>query len=107
MDIEIQRSAEELQQRVQELEAQRKDGQRVITDLVARLDAAQDEINGLQIALTNSRQISAALGIVMATHKVTMEEAFNILRIMSQHCHRKLRDVAADVILTGAVRESL
>jgi ANTAR domain len=55
----------------------------------------------LRIALHSSRQIGAAIGIVMSAHKLTDEGAFQLLRAASQHTHRKLRDIADDVIRTG------
>jgi len=61
------------------------------------------EAGNLRIALASSREIGIALGIVMATHRVSEQAAFDMLRVASQHTHRKLRDVAADVALTGAV----
>lgn len=54
-------------------------------------------------ALTTSRQIGAAIGILMAAHKVTNEHAFDLLRASSQTLHRKLRDIAAEVTDTGAL----
>jgi hypothetical protein len=38
----------------------------------------------------------------MYAYKVSEEQAFATLRIASQHTNRKLRDVADDVLLTGA-----
>ena len=77
--------------------------QHLIAELEAQAVLDQAEIANLQIALNSARRIGAALGIIMATYKVTEEKAFATLRIASQHTHRKLRDVAEDVLLTGAV----
>ena len=74
----------------------------LIAELEAQAVIDQAEIANLKIALTSARRIGAALGIIMATYKVTEEKAFATLRIASQHTHRKLRDVAEDVLLTGA-----
>jgi AmiR/NasT family two-component response regulator len=41
------------------------------------------------------------MGIVMNASKVTRDQAFDLLRIASQHTHRKLADVATDVAETG------
>jgi hypothetical protein len=54
-------------------------------------------------ALTSSRQIGTAVGIIMARHLVTADEAFEMLRQASQQLNRKLRDIAADVEQTGLV----
>lgn len=63
----------------------------------------QDKIDNLERALQNSRRIGTAIGILMATYKVTDEQAFDLLRIASQTRHRKLADLAEDVLLTGAL----
>jgi GAF domain-containing protein len=55
----------------------------------------------LTIALQNSPEIGQAIGILMASHKVTAEKAFELLRTASQHGHVKLREVAREVTLTG------
>jgi hypothetical protein len=60
-----------------------------------------DQAANLQVALLTSRQIGAAIGILMAAHRVTEDAAFGMLRRASQGSHRKLRDVAEDVIDTG------
>ncbi len=60
-----------------------------------------DDVAHLQAALTSSRQIGTATGILMAHHKMTAEQAFAALRKASSHLNRKLRDVAEQVELTG------
>lgn len=65
--------------------------------------ASADKAANLQQALTTSRQIGAAVGILMHAYKVSDDEAFDMLRRSSQHLHRKLRDVAGDVTDTGAL----
>jgi ANTAR domain len=55
----------------------------------------------LERALASSRRIGAAMGVLMASLRLTEEQAFDALRTVSQHSHRKLRDVADDVLLTG------
>jgi GAF domain-containing protein len=52
-------------------------------------------------ALSSSRQIGTAVGILMARESVTSEQAFSLLREVSNHLNRKLRQVAAYVELTG------
>ncbi len=39
----------------------------------------------------------------MAHHKITNDEAFARLRVTSQALHRKLRDIASEVVETGAL----
>lgn len=55
----------------------------------------------LTIALQNSREIGQAMGILMASHKITADAAFDLLRNASQRGHLKLREVAREVVLTG------
>jgi len=55
----------------------------------------------LEIALASNREIGMAIGVLMTSHRVTEQQAFDLLRKASQHAHLKLRDVAAEVVLTG------
>jgi transcriptional regulator with GAF, ATPase, and Fis domain len=61
----------------------------------------RDEAAGLRQALKSNREIGVALGILMSRHRITQQQAFDLLRIASQHSHRKLRDLAADVAEIG------
>lgn len=63
----------------------------------------QNKIDHLERALETSRRIGAAIGVLMATHKVTYDQGFDLLRIASQSGHRKLADLAEDVLLTGSL----
>ena len=55
----------------------------------------------LEAALRSSREIGMAMGVLMSRGRLSQDEAFDLLRRASQHLHRKLRDVAADVVETG------
>jgi len=68
---------------------------------------AQAKVRNLIRALETSREIGMAMGILMATEKVTREQAFDILRLVSQRSHRKLAEIAALVAETGALPEQL
>lgn len=57
--------------------------------------------HALEHALASNRDIGTAMGILMARHLATRQQAFDLLRVASQHTHRKLADVARDVIDTG------
>lgn len=61
------------------------------------------DVGNLTAALETSRQIGIAVGIAMASHRVTSDEAFALLRRASMDLNRKLHDVAAEVELTGTV----
>jgi GAF domain-containing protein len=62
-----------------------------------------DDAENLHAALTSSRQIGTAIGIIMARRLVTSSEAFELLREASQNLNRKLRDIAAEVEQTGTL----
>lgn len=59
------------------------------------------DARNFQTALSSSRQIGTATGILMAQRRITSDEAFALLRRASQHLNRKLRDVAEEVERTG------
>lgn len=65
--------------------------------------ADRDEIANLRIALTTNRAIGAAVGIIMALYRVTQDEALQILSRASQASNVKLRELALDVVATGAL----
>jgi GAF domain-containing protein len=49
-------------------------------------------------AMASRSVIDQALGILMAQQRCSVDEAFDLLRTVSQHRHRKLHDVAADLV---------
>jgi ANTAR domain/GAF domain len=63
----------------------------------------RDRATQLQTALVNSREIGMAMGVLMATHKLTRDQAFDLLRVASQNANRKLADIATDVVDTGTL----
>lgn len=63
----------------------------------------QTRIVNLERALASNREIGAAIGVLMTRHKVTQDQAFDLLRMASQNTHRKLADIARDVVETGAL----
>lgn len=67
------------------------------------LEEAGDRADNLKKALGSNRVIGTAVGILMTSDKITAEEAFGRLRATSQHSNRKLRDVADEVVFTGAL----
>jgi hypothetical protein len=62
-----------------------------------------DRTSNLQRALVSNRDIATAVGVLMGQHKLTREQAFDLLRIASQNANRKLHEVALDVVDTGAI----
>lgn len=61
----------------------------------------RDRAEHLDRALRNSRDIGVAIGVLMATHKLTRDQAFDLLRVASQNSNRKISDIAAEVGDTG------
>lgn len=74
-----------------------------VSQLREELAAARNKIANLELALTSNRRIGAATGILMYRHKITDDQAFELLRAASQISQRKLRDVAEEVLATGAI----
>jgi hypothetical protein len=75
--------------------------EKFILETLERLDAADTETENLRRALANSRDIGAAVGVLMAFRKISQAEAIEVLRRSSQDQNRKLHVVAREVIATG------
>lgn len=71
-------------------------------DVINRVDAA-DTVENLQRAIHSNREIGIAVGIIMAHRKLTRDDAFNVLRVASQHSNRKLHHLATEIADTGVV----
>jgi hypothetical protein len=65
----------------------------------------RERADNLEIALVTSRRIAAAVGIVMAHDRCSYDDAFQRIRVVSQRSHRKMRDLADRILLTGALPE--
>jgi GAF domain-containing protein len=61
------------------------------------------QARSMETALSSSRDIGAAQGILMERYKVPREEAFGLLAVTSQRTNRKLRDVALHLVDTGEI----
>ena len=61
----------------------------------------RERIVNLEQAIKSNREVGVAVGVLMSRHTITQQQAFDLLRMSSQHSHRKLREVAADVVETG------
>jgi hypothetical protein len=64
-------------------------------------DAGRAE--SLQTALVSREIIGQAQGILMERERITADQAFDLLRRSSQRLNLKLRDVAQELVDTGAV----
>jgi hypothetical protein len=77
-------------------------GEALLLEALERLDAADSKAAQLESALTHSREIGAAVGILMALQKLTPDEAIELLRQASMAQNVKLHELAARVVETGA-----
>jgi ANTAR domain/GAF domain len=57
--------------------------------------------SNLEIALNSNREIGKAIGLLMATHNVGSDQAFEILKHASQTMNRKLRELADEIVARG------
>lgn len=73
--------------------------------VAAQRNATQAE--HLRRALDSNRDIGVAMGILMARYRLTRTEAFDLLRVASQHTNRKLADIAAELGDTGTLDVAL
>lgn len=62
-----------------------------------------DKIVNLERALASNRDIGVAIGVLMGLHRISRDQAFDLLRVASQGRHRKLVDLARDVAETGTL----
>ncbi len=67
------------------------------------VDAAETRTQQIRGALESNRVVGTAIGIVMATYRLSAEQAFRLLTVASQNTNSKLRDIAAAVVRTGAL----
>ena len=63
------------------------------------------QISGLEQAVASNRAIGMAIGILMANARIGQDEAFDLLRTVSQRTNRKLREIADEVVHTGQLPE--
>ena len=71
--------------------------------LVESAERRKAEAVHLEQALSSNREIGVAVGILMVNHKLTDEQAFDLLSRVSQHSNRKLRAIALEVARAGAL----
>ncbi len=66
--------------------------------LAVRLAEHSEMSAHLQAALASRAVIDQAVGIIMGQNRCTADEAFEVLRSISQNRNVKLRDIAADMV---------
>ena len=65
--------------------------------------AEREQLEQLRQAVASNRVIGTAIGILMTVRRIPEGEAFDVLRVASQHTNRKLRDSAEDIVRLGVV----
>jgi signal transduction histidine kinase/DNA-binding response OmpR family regulator len=70
------------------------------------IDAAETTVGQLRQALQTNRTIGTAMGIVMTSYELDADRAFKVLVRSSQQTNRKLHDIAAEVVNTGALPDA-
>lgn len=68
-------------------------------------ETAVERAEHLQAALEYRAVIDQAKGILMERHKLTADQAFQLLARVSMETNTKLREVAAQFVMTGELRE--
>jgi hypothetical protein len=71
--------------------------------LVRQVALLSEALTNLEQAVERSRDLGIAVGLVMATEGVGRTQAFDLLRVVSQHQKRTLSVVADEVIETGGL----
>lgn len=64
-------------------------------------DSERVKAEHLELAVESNREISMGVGILIERFKITPGQAFDMMRVVSQHSHRKLREIAADLVHSG------
>lgn len=87
---------------VARVDAEGQDMVRALTDGFATFNELADEVTNLKAALVSRATIDQAKGILMASHKCTADQAFDILRQLSNDTNVRLADVAAALVYETA-----
>jgi ANTAR domain len=72
-----------------------------------RIHALETEVEQLRTAMASRAVIEQAKGVLMVLCGCGAQSAFDLLTHISSHTHRKVRDVAADVVASASGRRSL
>ena len=92
---------DEADHRIDDLEARTAVHREMIAELQAEGLISSHHAADLEAALQMSRTIGAAVGILMASFRVTEVGAFEILKKASMDRNVKLRNLADEIVLTG------
>jgi hypothetical protein len=70
---------------------------------VSHVIARERSVN-LEKALVNSRRIGMAVGVLMSARKLTSDQAFDLMRIVSQNTNQRMSVIAEEIIETGTLQ---
>ncbi len=79
----------------------------VATDDVERVQALESEVAQLRTAMASRAVIEQAKGVLMLLTGCADEGAFDLLTHISSNTHRKVRDVAAELVGSASGRVDL
>lgn len=88
----------DLERRTDDLEVQTGVDREMIIDLQAEGLLAAEHAAHMEQALTSSRTIGAAIGLLMGSRNIDQDKAFAVLKQASQDSNRKLRELAAELV---------
>ncbi len=72
-----------------------------------RVRALETEVEQLRTAMASRAVIEQAKGVLMLLTGCGEERSFDLLTHISSHTHRKVRDVAAELVASAAGRREL
>ena len=93
-----ERRAAEAQSRVDKIEARSEVDREMIAELQADGVLSREHAADLETALVSSRTIGAALGILMATRNIGLDDALALLKGTSMRTNTKMRDLALTIV---------
>ncbi|RJQ74467.1 ANTAR domain-containing protein [Pseudonocardiaceae bacterium YIM PH 21723] len=70
------------------------------------LRSAKDQITQLQSALRHARLIGTAVGMLTERYEISPDAAFDLLAAVSQRTHRKVYDIAAQLVHSGELPDT-
>ena len=108
--IDATARADETEQRLDEVDVQIEalaERGRIDHEMITQLQAdgllTTEHAVNMALALQSSRTIGAAVGIIMATRRVSESVAFDMLKRESQNTNKKIRALAEGIVATGDV----
>jgi AmiR/NasT family two-component response regulator len=67
------------------------------------INDAENRTRQVRTALDSNRTIGTAIGVLMATYRLTARQGFQLLARASQNHNKKLRDISEQVVTTGTL----